>query len=60
MGLLGTKVDAIDYYTAEIEKLSEQVSCATSVSIFCSDFIIHSFTRPYNALTYRCVERSRI
>jgi len=26
MGLLGTKVDAIDYYTAEIEKLSEQVS----------------------------------
>jgi hypothetical protein len=44
MGLLGTKVDAIDYYTAEIEKLSEQVSSATFVSIFCSDFIIHSFT----------------
>lgn len=26
MGLLGTKVDAIDHYTALIEKLTEQVS----------------------------------
>ena len=30
LGLWGKKVDAMDHYTAEIEKLSEQVSIVSS------------------------------
>jgi hypothetical protein len=57
MGLLGAKVDAIDYYTALINKLNEQVSTIEGfISVplllvfFCIDFIIYSFTQPYNSL----------